>query len=464
MSAPLGTALSRELVSQWMALDTASIPPDVKDFAALHCLDAMGVGIAASKLEQGQPYARYTAQAAKGASSVLNGLSGLDAAEAALVNGGLIHSLEYDDTHTESIVHGSAVLLPAALAVAETVAASPARMLASYIKGYECLIRIGLAGQGGFQRHGFQITSVAGALVTALMACELMDATADQHVHAMGIALSQSSGVFEFLSNGSSVKSMHPGWSAHAGVVAARLAVAGLQGPETSLEGQRGLFMAFARDPEAAARFKGHLQDFGGHWHLRDVAFKLVPSCHYLHSFVEAAGEIADQIDGPSEIDHIHLKIAEGAAPIVCDPWELKQNPPTGHAIRWSLPVITAARFVEGKVDLDTFAKPAGPGLLDLAQRISWEPMQPNRFPRLFEAAIECRLKDGRTLSVFKDDVLGNASRPVSTQKVIDKFEANAARSLDQARIKAIVSFWLDCGKQTGFEQVSHALMGPRSV
>ena len=454
--------LARQLVNRWKAVDGSLVPPDVRGFAALHCLDAMGVGIAASSLEQGQPYGRYTEQAAAGPVSTLNGIKGLDASDAALVNGGLIHSLEYDDTHTESIVHGSAVLLPAAMAVAQAVGSSPAAMLAAYIKGYECLIRIGLAGQGGFQRHGCQITSVAGTLVTALMACDLMGAEEDQCVDAMGIALSQSSGVFEFLSNGSSVKSMHPGWSAHAGVVAARLAMAGLHGPQTSFEGQRGLFMAFARDPAAAARLEMQLSDFGTQWHLRDVAFKLVPSCHYLHSFVEAAGELADQIGDAAQIERIHLKIAEGAAPIVCEPWESKQRPETGHAIRWSLPVITAARLVEGKVDLDTFANSPSQPVLDLAARTTWEPLQPNRFPRYFEADVQCVLRDGRVLGVSKDDVLGNASRPVSAEKVLEKFEANAARSLAAVAIKQIIDFWLHIDNHSDFGLLANSLMAPR--
>ncbi len=57
----------------------------------------------------------------------------------------------------------------------------------------------------------------------------------------------RASALFEFLSNGSSVKSMHPGWAAHAGLTAAKLAMSGLTGPETAIEGGRGLFSAFAR-------------------------------------------------------------------------------------------------------------------------------------------------------------------------------------------------------------------------
>ncbi|MFX7052414.1 MmgE/PrpD family protein, partial [Acinetobacter baumannii] len=88
----------------------------------------------------------------------------------------------------------------------------------------------------------------------------------------VGIALSQASGVFEFLSNGATVKSLHPGWAAHAGIVAAGLARAGLTGPETSFEGRFGLFRVFARDAAAADRFAAEITDLGRRWHLPEAA------------------------------------------------------------------------------------------------------------------------------------------------------------------------------------------------
>ena len=208
--------LSREIVRHWKTVNTAPIPDAVLAAARLHCLDAVGVGLAASSLPQGEPYRCFSA-GGQGGISLLTGGSLASPADAALVNGGLIHSLEFDDTHTGSIVHGSAVLAPTTLAVAQACKTSPEAALRAYLLGYEVLIRIGLATQGGFQRNGFQITSVAGALVSALIATDLIGGNEDDGVNAMGIALSQASGVFEFLTNGSSVKSLHPGWAAHAG-------------------------------------------------------------------------------------------------------------------------------------------------------------------------------------------------------------------------------------------------------
>ena len=454
--------LSRILVRQWKALDAHAIPHDVKQHGVMHCLDACGVGLAASSLDQGIPYARYAQGLGvgqnKGPADVLNGMGRCSMADAALINGGLIHSLEYDDTHTASIVHGSAVLLAASLAAAQGTGARPDQMLTAYIKAYEILIRIGLAGQGGFQKHGFQITSVAGALVSALLACDLMGGDEDACVHAIGIALSQASGVFEFLSNGSTVKSFHPGWSAHAGLVAAALACAGLQGPETAIEGSRGLYLAFTRDGDAAARFAKELQDFGTQWHMRDVAIKLVPSCHYLHGFVEAAAEVMDHIHDASLIDQIHVRIAEPTAAIVCEPWTLKQNPQTGHAVRWSLPVIVALQMIEGRVDLDSFVSVPRQEVLDLAKRITWSPLQPHFFPARFEASMSVTLQDGRVIEAYRPDVLGNASRPASEAMIVEKFRSNALRALPSGSVDAVLNFWLSVETADDFSALSHAL------
>ncbi len=296
--------------------------------------------------------------------------AGAAAADAALVNGGLIHSLEYDDTHTASIQHGSSVIAAAALAVGEARGASGAALLGAFARGWEVLIRFGLAAPARFHAHGFMSTSVGGALASALLASELLGSSEDQSVAALGISLSQASGVMEFLTNGSSVKSLHPGWAAHGGVVAALLARSGMTGPETSLEGRHGLFRQFAGDEEAPERFRALIGDIGRKWHLPDAAYKFYPCCHYLHPFVEAAGELAARGVRPGDVARILCRVPAGEVPVICDPWERKQAPETAHAARWSLPIVVAARLVEGKVDLATFESPASDAVRELARRI----------------------------------------------------------------------------------------------
>jgi 2-methylcitrate dehydratase PrpD len=439
-------------------LAQASLPEAVATVARLHLLDAIGVGLAASASPAGKALGTFARDLPSGAASVFGRAQGARAADAALVNGGLIHSLEFDDTHMASIVHGSAVLASTVLAMAEQCAASGARLLGAYVLGWELLVRLGLAAPGEFQTRGFQVTSTAGALVAAAIAAELSELDEDQSINAVGIALSQASGVFEFLSNGSSVKSLHPGWAAHAGITAALLACAGMSGPETALEGRFGLFASFAGDRAAGDRFAASLADLGKVWHLLDAAYKFYPCCHYLHPFIEAAGILMDRGVTADRITQIVCRIAQSAAPVVCEPWERKQQPDTGHAARWSLPIVVAARFVDGRIDMRTFEQSPSVAVRELAGRARWEPLADACFPERFEAELICETRDGATSRVRIDNVYGSANRPANASDVRAKFHANAAlvmTSAEAANLEAAVDR-LDRAKD--LTELTHAL------
>jgi 2-methylcitrate dehydratase PrpD len=422
--------LARELVRALRATTAHPLPESVASAARLHLLDAIGVGLAAAGSPIGEPYRNISRElAAGGPATVFGHAQGAAAADAALINGGLIHSLEFDDTHTGSIAHGSSVLAAAALAAGEASGASGAALLAAYARGWEVLVRFGLAAPGAFQARGFQVTSVGGALAAALVSSDLQGLNENESVAALGISLSQASGVLEFLTNGSSVKSLHPGWAAHSGVFAAMLARTGMTGPETSLEGKHGLFRQFAGDENAAGLFARSIGDIGKTWHLPQAAYKFYPCCHYLHPFIEAAGKLSEVVQA-NEIKRILCRVPAGAAPIICEPWERKQAPETAHAARWSLPIVVAAQLVEGKVDLATFEKSVSPQILALARLIEWTPLRNARFPERFEAEIECTARSGASHAIRIDDVYGNQSRPAGAEAVLAKFHANAARSL----------------------------------
>ncbi len=435
------------------------LPPPVAQAAKLHFLDALGVGLAAAGSPVGAPYRLLARDLSRqGPATILGESLGAAPADAALVNGGLMHSLEFDDTHTGSIMHGSSVLAAAALAAAEAGGASAMEMLGAYARGWEVLARLGLAAPGCFHAQGFQATSVAGTLAAALVAAEIEGLDENQTVAALGIALSQSSGVMEFLTNGASVKSLHSGWAAHGGLLAAALARAGMTGPQTSLEGRWGLFRQFAGSEEAAAAFAGHVETLGRHWHLPDAAFKFYPCCHYLHPFIEAAGILAERGVRADDVASLVCRVPAGAAPVICEPWARALEPESGHAARWSLPIAVAARLVEGKVDLATFEHPATAPVRALARRIRWEPLEGARFPERFEAVIVCETRAGATQTVRIDDVDGNHTRPATAARILEKFRANAARVLKPDAVVILESLLERTPETDSLESLSRAL------
>ena len=74
----------------------------------------------------------------------------MPAASAAFLNGALGHSLDFDDTHTKSIVHTAAPIVPPALAGAEAFRKSGRDLLRAGVAALEATIRIGLAAPGKF--------------------------------------------------------------------------------------------------------------------------------------------------------------------------------------------------------------------------------------------------------------------------------------------------------------------------
>jgi 2-methylcitrate dehydratase PrpD len=369
-----------------------------------------------------------------------------------------MHSLEFDDTHTGSIMHGSSALAPAALAAAQACGASGSALLGAYARGWEALVCLGLAAPGRFHAQGWQATSVAGVMAAALIAAELASLDEPQMLAALGISLSQAGGVMEFLSNGSSVKSLHSGWAAHGGVMAATMAASGMTGPLTALDGRWGLFKQFTDDDQAESRLSGLLRGFGHDWHLLEAAFKFYPCCHYLHPFIEAASILSDRGLQVNDIKSIACEVPAGAAPVICEPWARALAPASGHAARWSLPVALAARLVEGDVGLQTFERSPSDAVLALARKVSWTRLENARFPQRFEAVVRIELDGGRVEQVRIDDVDGNHTRPPSPQRVLDKFRRNAQRTLSTDGVARLEAACMTLSSSANLQDLGRAL------
>ncbi|MRK00153.1 MmgE/PrpD family protein [Aeromicrobium sp. S22] len=440
-----GVSLTADLVARAQALHGA-VPDEVLGSARLHLLDALGVGALGARRGPLKGFSRLAGGVhAGGRSSVLGVTGTAPAPVAALVNGSYIHSLEFDDTHVASVMHGSATLAPAALAVAQETGADGAAMLSAYAIAWEILIRMGQASPGTLQARGFQTTSTAGPFAAALVSSLLHGDEPDLAVNALGIAGSQPGGTFAFLEEGSTVKAGQPAWAAHSGLWAAELARAGMTGPSRVLEGERGFFQLYADDPGAPDRLRDELTTLGDRWHLTDAAFKLIPCCHFIHPFVEALGLVLDAGIEAGEIAGIHCHVPRGAVPVIAEPWADRQTPRTPHDARWSLPYVLAGRAVDGRVDLDLFDTPVGGERLDLSTRISYEVWEDSGFPARFPARIEVTLTDGRVVESSVDDVIGGAGRPVDAAAVLAKARANLlGAGLGEDRAERLVHELID--------------------
>jgi len=439
------STLSRKIVERFTVLHQ-NVPDGVMMSARLHVLDALGVGAVGARRGPLRDISRLvTGVHAGGRSSVLGSSTSTSASVAALVNGSLIHSLEFDDTHVASVMHGSSTLAATALAVAQEIGAGGDAMLSAFVIGWELLVRMGLASPGTLQARGFQTTSAAGPFASALASSLLYGDDAETTVNALGIAGSQPGGTFAFLADGDTVKAGQPAWAAHSGIWAAELARAGMTGPGRVLEGSLGFYELYADDCGAADRLRHELGNIGLRWHLPQAAFKLIPCCHFIHPFVEALSLLLDQELEAEQIQSIHCFVPRGVIPVIAEPWPDRQRPRSPHDVRWSLPYVLAARVVDGGVGLDLFDAPIGGATLDLAQRITFEPWDNSGFPARYPARLTVRTTGGQTLSSEVYDVLGGSNRPVGSDDVIEKALRNfGAAGLANVQRRAVVRELID--------------------
>src|SRR5207244_12019159 len=109
-------------------LKFADIPPEVLDRAKVLTLDFLGSAIRARSEAESTPSLLKMLEAlaldTKGESTVFGDAKTWTPAVAALLNGALGHSLDFDDTHADSSPPPSAPVVPAAFAVGEMGGAS----------------------------------------------------------------------------------------------------------------------------------------------------------------------------------------------------------------------------------------------------------------------------------------------------------------------------------------------------
>ena len=110
------------------------IPPDVVGRAKLSILDSIGIGLASINYPFAEVMvAALSELAAAGECPVIGTNLRLTARDAAHLNGTLIHGLDFDDTHSESIVHTSASAIPTMISAGLTSGATGARALTAFI-------------------------------------------------------------------------------------------------------------------------------------------------------------------------------------------------------------------------------------------------------------------------------------------------------------------------------------------
>jgi 2-methylcitrate dehydratase PrpD len=435
----MGTAAER--LAEWTgALTYEDIPGDVVEAAKLHLLDTLGCGLAAHAL--GVASEGRTAMAELGGepqASVI-GLDGpLPAANAAFANAMLCHGLDFDDTHSDSVAHVSTVVCPAAIAVGEAQGAGGRELVAAIVGGNEVVTRIGMAASGAFHARGFHPTAICGVFGATAAAARLSGAGAARTASAFGIAGSFAGGLFAYLDDATPTKPMHPAWAAHGGILAARLASLGAEGPPGELENRFGVYYAFVGDVRHEVDVDAQLADLGSRWETPRIAYKPYPACHFIHGSLGATAGLTGQVD-PDEVEEITVTVPEAAVALVLEPAAPKLAPRSDYEAKFSLQYSTAAMLVHGRVGVRTYTEEEirDPAVLALAAKVRHETKEYATYPAAFPGGVRIRLRDGRTLEADAPYQLGGPENPMDAAAVRAKFRENASLALGDAELETL--------------------------
>lgn len=441
LNPPSAVPIAARLAEYTADLDGSRIPGAVRERALHLILDGVGCALAARRYEfSSRALLAVSELAGSGPGVVIGHALRLPMRDAALANGLLIHGLDYDDTHTEGLLHPTASAFPTALALGAHLDATGADLLSAYIVGVETAARLGTVAKGGFHQVGFHPTGLIGAFSSALTAGRLLGLTASQLAHAQGIALSVASGSLEFLEDGAWTKRIHPGWAAGAGITAATLARRDFVGPGRVYEGRFGLFPSHLGPLVEQCDYARATAALGESWETLQVAVKPYPSCHFTHAFADAAIALHRTGIDPDRISAIRALVASESVKTVCEPQANKRRPSNDYDAKFSVPFAIAAGLVLGRFGLDEHgdACRTNPRILAVAQKVQYEVDPGAGFPRHYSGEVIVRINDGTEVRQREQVNRGCADRPLSNEEVESKFFENAALVVSKRRAREI--------------------------
>jgi 2-methylcitrate dehydratase PrpD len=350
------TNVTAEVAAFVTNLSYDDLPAEVVARTGMLLTDIVGITLRArheAPLTQSLLLAAQQLGLSDGETSVIGDTAGYSPAGAALLNGALAHSLDFDDTHTRATIHCSAPVVPAALAAGEMVAAEGADVIAGIVAGYEVQIRLGLALRPKLHRlRGFHVTATCGAFGAAAAASRIFGLTAVEAENAFGAALSQAAGSVQFASNGAWTKAFQVGNAAMSGLVAASLAREGFLGAADSIGGKAGFLNAYSPDPDHSAVSAG----LGETWETLAIAVKPYPCCRFSHAALDALISLRLENDlRAEEITAVEIGLPEAGWNAVGDPENRRQNPQSIVDGQFSMPFLAAVVLRQGSLQWDDY-------------------------------------------------------------------------------------------------------------
>lgn len=404
------------------------LPDSVRRRAALCVLDSVGAALGASDNAL-MEHVRATYMKLAGTGGTVNVWGKHQKAPlltAIFLNAMVGHVLELDDVHTNSKTHIGTVVVPAAWCLAQYLGRNGKDFLEAVVCGYEVMARIGMGfGVSNHRNKGWHVTGTAGTFGAAAAAAKLLRLDEEQTLSALGMAGTQSCGLWAFLEDGATCKVLHPARAAASGTEAALLALSGMTGPAHILDAKDGgLFPAMSDKYDLSLVSKG----LGEKYEILSMDNKPYPCCRSTHCAIDAALAVRNKYGiGKDDIDSIEV-----ATYLVgykqCGASDGSKHPKTPVEAKFSTPFTVASVFIFDEVSLKQF-RPEAIGNTDVQELLRKVTVIPDeRYTSVYPSHWGCELrvvcKDGRKIVEKVTDASGSVDNPLTSEQVVTKATA----------------------------------------
>jgi len=350
------------------------------------------------------------------ACTVIGRPQGTDALHAASLNAMSGNVFDFDDTHLPTIIHPTAPVAPALLALAQTRPMTGQDLLLAFAIGVEIECRLGNAVSPRHYQRGWHITSTCGVFGAAAACARAMGLDATRTAWALGSAAAQSSGLVETL--GSMAKSIGVGNAASNGLLSAMLAAEGFQGPRRPLEGPRGFLQVMGDEPDLEAITSG----LGERWELMNNTYKPYPCGVVLNPVIEAClGLHPDLARQLPQVVRVELK----GHSLLRERTD-RPSPGSGREAQVSAQHAVAVTLTLGRAGLDEFSDTcaADPKWRELGGKVAFA--DDDSFG-VESATVTVHLRDGGRSTRHVEAARGSLAVPLTDRELETKLAALAA-------------------------------------
>lgn len=432
---PLG-AYTSGLAEYAAGFSYERLPAEVRDVARGIVLDTLGAMIAASSGRYGLrgTLGQFVTRCGGTPEATLLGLGERSSiVNAALYNGTLGYYCDIEAHHPGAIMHGPAIVVPAALAAAEARGASGQDVLAAVVLGIDVACRVSYAiDPNALYARAFHPTAVCGAFGAAAAVGRLLGLDAARMAAAFGLTANQASGLLAWASDHTEQsRPFNPGLAARNGATAALLAEAGMGAPQHVLDPAEkyNVFRAWSVQP----RPEELLDRLHERYFLLELAVKLYACCAFLHPALDGILALLDErAVTADDVTAITLRFSHSGRAMI------DQNELKSHRAQYILPIGLYTR----KVVLDDILfEPRDARIQALGERTrvvgddDLERFYPDRYPSI----VELTTRDGRVASRRVDWPKGYPQNPVSPADLERKFRDLATTALDGPTAERIV-------------------------